>query len=54
MENTQNSLRKGEDVRVAKEIRTTIIPVLNLLVKDQIFDDEQGRPASRPKCGASS
>ena len=41
-------------VREAKELRATIIPIVSLLIKDHKEPDEQGRPKSRPVCGASS
>ena len=43
-----------ERVWEAKELWARVIPILSLLIKDHKCEDCQGRPASRPLCGACS
>ena len=46
---------QSEDrVRKAKELKSTVIPVLSLLMKDHKQTGADRVPASRPVCGASS
>ena len=43
-----------DKVRKAKELRSTVIPVVSMLIKDHKKPSDTGAPKSRAVCGASS